>query len=166
MVRYLILFSFAFGFCLGSLNADQQNEFVDKELTGEQQQHQLLNIVKRSTCPSGLCLSQYDYCGTGDAYCGAGCKGGPCQGGGNNPCAPGLCLSQYDYCGTGDAYCGAGCKGGPCQGGGNNPCAPGLCLSQYGYCDTGDAYCGAGCKAEPKTLSMLWWWQYNSSAHW
>ncbi|WVZ86243.1 hypothetical protein U9M48_033056 [Paspalum notatum var. saurae] len=29
-------------------------------------------------CASGLCCSQYGYCGTGDAYCGTGCQAGPC----------------------------------------------------------------------------------------
>jgi len=38
-------------------------------------------------CPSGQCLSQYGYCGTTAAYCGAGCKGGPCTGGNPQPVA-------------------------------------------------------------------------------
>ncbi|XP_019708324.2 endochitinase A-like [Elaeis guineensis] len=29
-------------------------------------------------CSSDLCCSQYGYCGTGNAYCGKGCRGGPC----------------------------------------------------------------------------------------
>ncbi|XP_021750895.1 endochitinase EP3-like [Chenopodium quinoa] len=29
-------------------------------------------------CASGVCCSQYGYCGNGDAYCGKGCKQGPC----------------------------------------------------------------------------------------
>lgn len=34
-------------------------------------------------CPdSNNCCSQWGYCGTGDAYCGAGCVAGPCTGGG------------------------------------------------------------------------------------
>ncbi|XXY12529.1 hypothetical protein WME88_30135 [Sorangium sp. So ce216] len=35
-----------------------------------------------SKCPDGLCCSQYDFCGSGPAYCGPGCKSGPCEGGG------------------------------------------------------------------------------------
>ncbi|KAH6809257.1 carrot EP3-3 chitinase-like protein [Perilla frutescens var. frutescens] len=37
-------------------------------------------------CASNLCCSQYGYCGTGDPYCGQGCRSGPCYGssGGNN----------------------------------------------------------------------------------
>ena len=27
------------------------------------------------TCTASQCCSQYGYCGTGDAWCGAGCKG-------------------------------------------------------------------------------------------
>ncbi|KAB5530026.1 hypothetical protein DKX38_020107 [Salix brachista] len=30
-------------------------------------------------CAANLCCSQYGYCGTGDAYCGQGCKQGPCD---------------------------------------------------------------------------------------
>lgn len=29
-------------------------------------------------CETGLCCSQYGYCGTGDAYCGLNCQEGPC----------------------------------------------------------------------------------------
>ncbi|KAJ1424500.1 Lysozyme-like domain superfamily [Sesbania bispinosa] len=29
-------------------------------------------------CAAGLCCSQYGYCGEGDAYCGTGCREGPC----------------------------------------------------------------------------------------
>jgi hypothetical protein len=28
-----------------------------------------------------MCLSQHGFCGTTDAYCGVGCRAGPCQGG-------------------------------------------------------------------------------------
>ena len=31
-----------------------------------------------ATCPNNLCCSQYGYCGSTSAYCGAGCKSGPC----------------------------------------------------------------------------------------
>nr|AEF59006.1 class I chitinase [Pinus contorta] len=37
-------------------------------------------------CASGLCCSKYGYCGTTSAYCGAGCKSGPCSSsGGGSP---------------------------------------------------------------------------------
>ncbi|KAK9287792.1 hypothetical protein L1049_016232 [Liquidambar formosana] len=29
-------------------------------------------------CAAGVCCSQYGYCGNGNAYCGTGCKAGPC----------------------------------------------------------------------------------------
>ncbi|EYU40975.1 hypothetical protein ABFS82_07G098400 [Erythranthe guttata] len=37
-------------------------------------------------CASNLCCSQFGYCGTGNDYCGTGCRSGPCFGssGGNN----------------------------------------------------------------------------------
>lgn len=31
-------------------------------------------------CASNLCCSQYGYCGLGEAYCGLGCRSGPCNG--------------------------------------------------------------------------------------
>ncbi|KAG2326706.1 hypothetical protein Bca52824_009434 [Brassica carinata] len=31
-------------------------------------------------CASGVCCSQYGYCGNGPEYCGSGCRSGPCTG--------------------------------------------------------------------------------------
>ena len=31
-----------------------------------------------ATCANNLCCSQYGYCGSTSAYCGAGCQSGPC----------------------------------------------------------------------------------------
>ena len=38
------------------------------------------------SCDAGLCCSKYNYCGTGDAWCGAGCQSafGHCNGGGSS----------------------------------------------------------------------------------
>ncbi|CAF1699629.1 unnamed protein product [Brassica oleracea var. botrytis] len=33
-------------------------------------------------CAPNFCCSQFGYCGTTDAYCGAGCRSGPCRGSG------------------------------------------------------------------------------------
>ncbi|KAF0891788.1 hypothetical protein E2562_010972 [Oryza meyeriana var. granulata] len=33
-------------------------------------------------CQPNLCCSKYGYCGTGNDYCGEGCRSGPCYGGG------------------------------------------------------------------------------------
>jgi len=58
-------------------------------------------------CASGLCCSQYGYCGTGEAYCGSNTPA-PSDGCGSGPkCASDECCSQYGYCGTGEAYCGS-----------------------------------------------------------
>ncbi|XP_061992545.1 endochitinase EP3-like [Rosa rugosa] len=35
-------------------------------------------IAQDCGCAAGLCCSEFGYCGTGDAYCGKGCKEGPC----------------------------------------------------------------------------------------
>ncbi|KAK8449087.1 hypothetical protein SEVIR_7G158500v4 [Setaria viridis] len=34
-------------------------------------------------CQTGYCCSKHGYCGTTSDYCGAGCKSGPCTGGGS-----------------------------------------------------------------------------------
>lgn len=81
MARYLTFLSFLFVVVLGSIHARSL------------EQRQLLNTFMRShharsssvSCPPGMCLSQYDYCGTDDDYCGEGCKGGPCYSGDNPP---------------------------------------------------------------------------------
>lgn len=72
-----------------------------------------------SGCPSGQCLSQYGYCGTTSAYCGTGCKAGPCSSshandkcGGKCNYAAGECCSQWGYCGVGASYCGNGREAG------------------------------------------------------
>jgi chitinase len=39
------------------------------------------NVVEAQNCgcAANLCCSQYGYCGTGNDYCGQGCKQGPCS---------------------------------------------------------------------------------------
>ncbi|KAB5512724.1 hypothetical protein DKX38_029752 [Salix brachista] len=39
------------------------------------------NVVEAENCDcaANLCCSQYGYCGTGTAYCGPGCRQGPCS---------------------------------------------------------------------------------------
>ncbi|CAN1132372.1 Root-specific lectin [Linum perenne] len=42
-------------------------------------------------CAAGLCCSEFGHCGSIDKYCGEGCQGGPCTGGGggdNDPKTP------------------------------------------------------------------------------
>ncbi|KAI3635480.1 hypothetical protein MIR68_006118 [Amoeboaphelidium protococcarum] len=95
------------------------------------------------SCASGLCCSQYGYCGQGDAYCGNGCQNqwssNVCQFPGNSSapistdgrcgrlpdglefrCPSGNCCSQSGYCGSAVEYCGLGC---------NPPYSNGNCLS-------------------------------------
>nr|XP_016453550.1 PREDICTED: chitinase 4-like [Nicotiana tabacum] len=38
----------------------------------------ILILAQNCGCAEGLCCSRWGYCGTGNAYCGQGCKGGPC----------------------------------------------------------------------------------------
>ncbi|KAK8156434.1 hypothetical protein BKA80DRAFT_225161, partial [Phyllosticta citrichinensis] len=77
-----------------------------------------------ANAPSGPCCSLYGYCGTGAAFCGAGCQNpfGQCwtnitsSSGGSvsaSTCAnapSGPCCSLYGYCGSGNDFCGAGCQ--------------------------------------------------------
>jgi len=110
-------------------------------------------VAQSGGCPAGQCKSQYGYCGTTPAHCGAGCQSGPCTGGAQPVAAPvaapvaqsgacpaGQCKSQYGYCGTTPDHCGAGCQSGPCS---SNGCPAGQCKSKYGYCGTGPAYCNS-----------------------
>ncbi|KAJ3106926.1 chitin deacetylase [Physocladia obscura] len=75
------------------------------------------------SCISGLCCSQYGYCGSGTDYCNANSLGGTGGGivsgsvGQNGPCTltseceQNLCCSQYGYCGSGSDYCNANSLG-------------------------------------------------------
>ncbi|KAJ4954490.1 hypothetical protein NE237_011273 [Protea cynaroides] len=67
-------------------------------------------------CASGLCCSQYRYCGTGDAYCGTGGQAGPYYSSGTPSCCceSDVCCSQYGYWVAGITYCDTGCQLGPC----------------------------------------------------
>ncbi|KAK3937478.1 hypothetical protein QBC46DRAFT_319536 [Diplogelasinospora grovesii] len=108
-------------------------------------------------CAVGCC-SQFGFCGTDSAHCGAGClstcdyKLG-CDA--NNPCADGSCCSKFGFCGLGQDYCSpdkcvAGC-------GAKADCDPGsfgvdyveyetcplnVCCSKWGYCGTTTEFCG------------------------
>jgi hypothetical protein len=58
-----------------------------------------------TSCPPGMCLSQYGHCGTDDTYCGQGCQAGPCyegsSNGGGNPPPP---SDGDDHSGDGTFY--------------------------------------------------------------
>ncbi len=101
MVRYLTLLSFLLFGYFGSLHARylHQQEFLN--ILGR-----IHHVKSRSTsCPPNLCLSQYNYCGTDETYCGEGCKGGPCYGDSSsdddNPRSP---SSGNDYSGDATYY--------------------------------------------------------------
>lgn len=91
-------------------------------------------------CPTGQCCSQYGWCGTTSAYCGAGCQPtyGTCSGSGTPP-PPGNgggSPSPDGTCGGTNGYnCGS------------------MCCSQYGWCGTSSEYCGAGCQSAFGTCS-------------
>ncbi len=146
--------------------------FLIVQADGNDNNSQLQRLLRRrfsrSTTPScsdpTQCVSLYGFCGTGSAYCGSGCQGGPCTTSQSSSakavgsCADRTqCMSQFGYCGTGLAYCGIpGCLSGPCgsSSSGATPCTVNTqCRSQWGYCGTGSAYCGYGCQAGPCTTS-------------
>lgn len=120
-------------------------------------------------CASGLCCSQYGYCGTGDAYCGAGSQtnSGSSSSSGSSgssgscspPCASGLCCSQYGYCGTGEAYCGSGSS----SSGGSSSGSSGSCFSgQATYYEVGLGACGQT-NSDSQLVAALNSDQYSSS---
>ncbi|KAI4297209.1 hypothetical protein L6164_037104 [Bauhinia variegata] len=45
-------------------------------------------------CAANLCCSQYGYCGTGNDYCGKGCKGGPCYASKSPPVTSNVALAD------------------------------------------------------------------------
>ncbi|CAL5417074.1 unnamed protein product [Camellia sinensis] len=45
-------------------------------------------------CPADLCCSQFGYCGSDNAYCGAGCQSGPCTSSGSNGSSVGDIVTQ------------------------------------------------------------------------
>ena len=45
-------------------------------------------MAQNCGCAPNLCCSQYGYCGSSPAYCGVGCKEGPCTGGGGGGATP------------------------------------------------------------------------------
>ncbi|XP_028099664.1 endochitinase EP3-like [Camellia sinensis] len=45
-------------------------------------------------CPADLCCSQFGYCGSDNAYCGAGCQSGPCTSSGSNGSSIGDIVTQ------------------------------------------------------------------------
>lgn len=61
-------------------------------------------------CAENLCCSRYGYCGTGDDYCGTGCRGGPCFLSPNNGASVGDIVTDSFFNGIAD-QAGSGCAG-------------------------------------------------------
>ncbi|KAI5862706.1 glycoside hydrolase/deacetylase [Durotheca rogersii] len=79
------------------------------------------------TCPTGLCCSQYGYCGSSSDYCDAGCQAS------FGSCVPGNGTS--DGGGTVDGRCGPDFGGAVCS--------STECCSLSGYCGTTPEHCFA-----------------------
>lgn len=45
-------------------------------------------VAQNCNCAPNLCCSRFGFCGTGEPYCGEGCKGGPCTSTPSNPSTP------------------------------------------------------------------------------
>ncbi|CAF1675238.1 unnamed protein product, partial [Adineta ricciae] len=83
----LALFGIVFVALVGSLYAqyDQQEQLAGSEPSNLARLLPILSRRARATsCPAGLCLSKWGYCGNTAEHCGAGCKSGPCKGGSGN----------------------------------------------------------------------------------
>ncbi|CAF1422678.1 unnamed protein product [Adineta ricciae] len=83
----LALFSIVFVALVGSLYAqyDQQEQLAGSEPSNLARLLPILSRRARATsCPAGLCLSKWGYCGNTAEHCGSGCKSGPCKGGSGN----------------------------------------------------------------------------------
>jgi chitinase len=65
-------------------------------------------------CAANLCCSQYGYCGTGNAYCGQGCKQGPCSASPSTPSGGGASVADIvtpSFFNGIISQAGAGCAG-------------------------------------------------------
>ena len=87
-----------------------------------------------AVCRSPNCCSQFGFCGTGAAFCGAGCQG-PYGAACASPPPPSASASRQP---SPIVRCGAAS--------GNAVCRPPDCCSQFGFCGTGDSFCGVGCQ--------------------
>ncbi|KAI1386959.1 carbohydrate-binding module family 18 [Hypoxylon trugodes] len=82
--------------------------------------------VNGYTCPSGMCCSQYGYCGSSTDYCAEGCQ------------------SAFGTCATGTGTGGGDSSDGRCGPDfGDVVCATMECCSSAGYCGTTADYCRA-----------------------
>ena len=62
-------------------------------------------------CRSNECCSQYGYCGTTDAYCGAGCQSGPCSASGGGTGVPVESVVTAAFFNRIKSQAGGGCAG-------------------------------------------------------
>lgn len=92
------------------------------------------------SCGPNSCCSQYNYCGTLDAYCGQGCQSlyGACTSQGVPSPAPAP-PAQGPV--STDGSCGPGSTNNQ-----NFVCPPGACCSSFSYCGFSDAHCTVGCQ--------------------
>ena len=75
-------------------------------------------------CADGLCCSQWGYCGSDEAYCGACCQNGPCWDSSTTSSTTSSTSSTSSSSGT--------CAAATNQCGADKPCADGFCCSQWG----------------------------------
>ncbi|KAF4377413.1 hypothetical protein F8388_013759 [Cannabis sativa] len=52
-------------------------------------------LAQNCGCSSNLCCSRYGYCGSGEAYCGEGCRSGPCTGSNNGGSVASIVTTQF-----------------------------------------------------------------------
>ncbi|KAK8256711.1 hypothetical protein IWZ00DRAFT_419267, partial [Phyllosticta capitalensis] len=96
------------------------------------------------SAPSGSCCSQYNFCGTGEAFCGVGCQSpyGDCWSNVTSSSASQSSAESSPVSTYPAGSCGVTGGGQTCA---NAPSGP--CCSQYDYCGTGADFCGAGCQS-------------------
>jgi len=88
--------------------------------------------AEHGSCPEGNCCSQWGWCGTGSAFCGAGC------------------LPEFGICDEAESVIDDKDKisiDGQC-GEGHGRCQEGQCCSSAGWCGLSIDYCGTGCQSE------------------
>lgn len=124
-------------------------------------EHRQLGSCATAPCATGLCCSQWQYCGTGPDYC----QIGSCNGGVGGTCAPGLCCSKYGYCGTGPDFCplpptssSSIISSTSSSSSSVSPSPTGVLVPQWGQCG-GQDYTGPTLCARPYvcTFYSVWW---------
>ncbi|KAK9761750.1 hypothetical protein K7432_013121 [Basidiobolus ranarum] len=125
----------SFGNCKGA------QETATSEITPTPTPSKQLNEQCGSSfgsCASGLCCSEWGWCGYSSDHCTGGCQKQFGQCNDDKPTTTSTVVPTPGALRYLDEKCGSGL----------GSCAPGLCCSQWGYCGYTSDHCAAGCQKQ------------------